>query len=112
MHKTVPFTVTGVNDTDPLIERNMRSNNGETKSYICLFTCAAKRALHPGVVSDLTERSFLQNVRRFASRNSLPNRMVSDNALTFTASTGELNEGTIPTTMPLVASGSDLLSLP
>ena len=41
---------------------------------------------------DLTERSFLQAFRRFAGRKSLPSRMVSDNASTFTASPDELKE--------------------
>jgi transposase InsO family protein len=89
MQQTIPFSVTGVDYTGPLY---VRSNNGERKGYICLFTCAATRALHLEVTPDLTERSFLQAFRRFASRKSLPNRMVSDNASTFTASAEELKE--------------------
>ena len=89
MQQTVPSSVTGVDYTGPLY---VRSNNGEIKNYICLFTCATTRALHLEVVADLTERSFLQAFRRFASRKSLPNRMVSDNASTFTASADELKE--------------------
>ena len=72
MQQTVPFSITGVDYTGPLY---VRSNNGEIKT-----------------VSDLTEISFLQVFRRFASRKSLPNRMVSDNASTFTASADELKE--------------------
>ena len=87
MQQPIPFSVTGVDYTGPLY---VRSNNGERKGYICLFTCAATRALHLEVTPDLTERSFLQAFRRFASRKSLPNRMVSDNASTFTASAEEL----------------------
>ena len=89
VQQTVPFSVTRVDYTGPLY---VRSNNGESKSYICLFTCAVTRALHLEVVPDLTERSFLQAFRRFAGHKSLPSRIVSDNASTFTASADELKE--------------------
>lgn len=87
--QTAPFSVTRVDYTGPLY---VRSNNGESKSYICLFTCAVTRALNLEVVPDLTENSFLQAFRRFASRKSLPSRMVSDNASTFTAGANELEQ--------------------
>jgi hypothetical protein len=114
MQQTVSFSVTGVDYTGPLY---VRSNNGEIKNYICLFVCATTRAIHLEVVSDLSEISFLQAFRWFASRKSLPNRMVSDNASTFTASADEPKELFQSPRYPkellgLVASGSDLLDLP
>ena len=89
MQQTIPFSVTGVDYTGPLY---VKSEKGEKKSYICLFTCAATGALHLDVTPDLTERCFLQAFRRFSRRKSLPSRMVSDNASTFTASAEELKE--------------------
>ena len=55
-----------------------------------MFTCAVTRAIHLEVVTDLTERSFLQAFRRFASRKSLPRLVLSDNASTFVVGAEEL----------------------
>ena len=89
VQETAPFAVTGVDFTGPLY---VRSENSETKCYICLFTCAVTRAVHLEVVSDLTERSFLQAFRRFASHKSLPYNMISDNASTYLAAADELKQ--------------------
>ena len=89
VQEAIPFSVTGVDFTGPLY---VRSENGTTKSYICLFTCAVTRAVHLEVVSDLSEQSFLQAFRRFSSRRSLPHHMISDNASTFLASSETLND--------------------
>ena len=62
VQETAPFAVTGEDFTGPLY---VRSEGNETKCYICLFTCAVTRAVHLKVVSDLTEKSFLQAFRRF-----------------------------------------------
>ena len=70
----------------------MRSDSGETKCYVCLFTCAVTRAVHLEVISDLTERSFLQAFRRFTSRKSLPYHMLSDNASTYFSAAKELGQ--------------------
>ena len=89
VQEATPFSVTGVDFTGPLY---VRSENGVTKSYICLFTCAVTRAVHLEVVSDLSEKSFLQAFRRFSSRRSLLHHMISDNASTYLASAETLNE--------------------
>ncbi|XP_053391599.1 uncharacterized protein LOC128554344 [Mercenaria mercenaria] len=76
-----PFTVTGVDFTGAIQTKN---NTGTTsKAYICLFMCAATRAIHLEVVTDLSESTFMQALRRFVSRKSLPKVMVSDNATTY-----------------------------
>ena len=74
---------------DPL---HVRSKGNATKCYIYLFTCAVTRAVHLEVVSDLTEKSFLQASRRFTSRKSLPYHMISDNASTYLAAADELKQ--------------------
>ena len=58
--------------------------------YICLFTCATSRAIHLETVTDLTVDTFLLAFRRFASRRSLPQIVVSDNATTYQAAADEL----------------------
>ena len=82
-----PFTVTGIDFTGALYTR---TPNGESKVYVCLFTCASTRAVHLEVVTDLSEETFLQAFRRFSSRKSLPRLVVSDNASTFMAAADEL----------------------
>ena len=61
-----------------------------SKVYVCLFTCAATRAIHLEIVNDLTEKTFLQAFRRFVSRKSVPKIVMSDNATTFVAASNSL----------------------
>ena len=82
-----PFTVIGVDFTGALY---VKEGEEERKVYICLFTCAATRAVHLEVVSDLTVETFLLAFRRFSSRKSLPHTMISDNASTFLAAAKDL----------------------
>ena len=82
-----PFTVTGVNFTGALY---VKTGGQERKVYICLFTCAATRAVHLEVVNDLTVDTFLLAFRRFFSRKSLPRKMISDNASTYLAAAEDL----------------------
>ena len=89
MQQTQPFEVTGVDYTGALYVRNAGI---ETKVYICLFTCATTRAIHLEVVEDLTVETFLLAFRRFASRKSLPRKLISDNASTFVSANNELKE--------------------
>ena len=84
-----PFTVTGVDFTGALY---VKAEEEEKKVYICLFTCAATRAVHLEVVGDLTVETFLLAFRRFASRKSLPRRMISDNASTYLAAAEDLQK--------------------
>ena len=82
-----PFTITGVDFTGALY---VQEHNQELKVYICLFTCATSRAIHLEVVDDLSVDMFLLSFRRFASRRSLPNIMVYDNAYTYQSVSEEL----------------------
>jgi hypothetical protein len=84
-----PFAVTGVDFGGPLY---VRTQLGEAKTYICLFTCAITRSVHLEIVTDLSEEKFLLAFRRFASRKSLPLTMISDNASTYIASAETLKE--------------------
>ena len=82
IQETEPFNVTGVDFTGALY---IREKGGESKAYICLFTCAITRAVHLEIVTDLT-------VEKFSSHKSLPGLMISDNASTYLAAPNELNE--------------------
>ena len=82
-----PFTITGVDFTGALY---VRHNSGEDKVYICLFTCATTRAVHLEIVTDLSTDTFLLAFRRFVSRKSLPQIVISDNASTYLSAAEEL----------------------
>ena len=97
LREAPPFTVTGVDFTGAF---NVRNNDGQTsKVYVCLFTCANTRAVHLEVVTDLTENTFLLAFRRFASRKSLPEVMISDNASTYIAAAKQIEELTRSSTL-------------
>lgn len=85
-----PFTVSGVDFTGALFV--LMPNRSEGKAYICLFTCAATRAVHLEVVTDLTTKTFLHSFRRFAARRSLPSLMLSDNASTYLSAAEEIRK--------------------
>ncbi|XP_076089954.1 uncharacterized protein LOC143061985 [Mytilus galloprovincialis] len=85
-----PFTITGVDFTGALYIRD--THDIEHKVFICLFTCASTRAVHLEVVPDLSEKSFLQAFRRFASRKSRPHTLISDNASTYLAASETLKK--------------------
>ena len=86
-----PFNVTGVDFTGAMYVKN-EGNPSESKVYICLFTCASTRAVHLEVVTDLSEKTFLQAFRRFAARRSLPRLIMSDNASTYMSASKELEK--------------------
>ena len=89
MHDVVPFTVTGIDFTGALY---VQMNGVESKVYICFFTCATTKAVHLEIVTDLTAETFLLALRRFASRKSLPQIIVSDNGSTYLLAAEELKE--------------------
>jgi len=51
VQETPPFAATGVDFTGPLY---VKSDNGEIKAYICLFTCPVTKAIHLEVVTSQT----------------------------------------------------------
>jgi hypothetical protein len=82
VRESPPFAKVGVDFAGPLYARE----GGEmVKVYIALFTCCVTRAVHLDLVRNLSLSSFLNCLRRFASRRGTPTLIVSDNAKTFKA---------------------------
>ena len=79
-----PFSYTGVDFAGPLHVKE-RGNNGTSKVWICLYTCCVVRAVHLDIIPNLTTSAFLRSFKRFTARRGLPQRLISDNAKTFTA---------------------------
>ena len=61
-------------------------NDDDKKGYILLFTCAASRAVHLELVSNLSAQAFVNGLRRFIARRGAPHLIISDKAKTFQAS--------------------------
>ncbi|XP_063415855.1 uncharacterized protein LOC134697506 [Mytilus trossulus] len=88
LQEAPPFTVTGIDFTAAL---QVKENDGTLKKvYICLFTCASTKAVHLEIIPTMNEESFLLGFRRFTSRKSLPQIVMSDNALSFISASQEV----------------------
>ena len=75
------FAVTGVDFDGPLY---VKTQLGEAKTYISLFTCAITRSVHLEIVTHLSEEKFLLPFSCFTS--FYPLTMISNNASTYTSS--------------------------
>lgn len=88
---SAPFLVTGVDYAGPFLIRDRKGRGSKTeKCYISLFVCLSTKAIHLEVVSSLTTDSFLQALRRFASRRGKPSKILSDNGTNFVGAKREL----------------------
>jgi hypothetical protein len=70
----------------------VKVGNTLKKGYIALFTCATARAVHLELCLDLSTDKFLLALQRFTAKRGLPNKIYTDNALTFHAANRELME--------------------
>ncbi|XP_006814449.1 uncharacterized protein LOC102809591 [Saccoglossus kowalevskii] len=91
VQRSEPFSSIGIDYTGHLFVKDP-INQAIVKVYICLFTCTITRAIHLELVRDLTTESFLLALRRFTSRRSTPNLIISDNASTFVSASHQLKE--------------------
>ena len=89
-----PFANTGLDFLGPLYitERNATEGTSSSKVYVCLFTCAATRAVHLELTRSLSTQAFLLSFRRFVSRRGLPSVLISDNATTFKSASKEVEQ--------------------
>ena len=85
---TAPFNVVGIDHAGPLYT----SDNGKSKFYVLLFTCAVVRAVHLELVGSLTAQDTILAFRRFVARRGTPEIVYSDNSKTFQALSRHLAE--------------------
>ena len=78
-----PFTHTGIDLAGPLYTSEKGANEKDSKTYVCLFTCASTGAVHPELTKRLSSEAFMLAFRRSTSRRGLPLALLSDNARTF-----------------------------
>ncbi|XP_071055017.1 uncharacterized protein [Onthophagus taurus] len=87
------FTTAGVDYAGPFFVTARRHRGAKTfKAYICLFVCAATKAIHLELVSDLTAEAFLAALRRFVARRGTCIRLFSDQGTNFVGAYRQLNE--------------------
>lgn len=79
-----PFQTTGVDFAGPLFVRPSGASDGvSNKTWLCLYTCCATRAVHLDLVNDMTTATFIRSFKRFTARRGVPSRVISDNGRTF-----------------------------
>ena len=89
-----PFSHTGVDFAGPLYinDANAQSEDKQDKVYVCLFTCAATRAVHLELTRDIGVETFILALCRFPGRRGLPATIISDNAKTFKSSSKQITK--------------------
>ena len=75
-----PFSRVGLDYLGPL---HIKTENGSSKVWICLFTCLVTRAIHLELVCDMSTDEFLMCFKRFISIRGTPSEIISDNAMQF-----------------------------
>ena len=78
-----PFQHVGVDFTGAIKVKDELGNLH--KYYVCLFTCAATRAVHLELINSLSAEAFILCFRRFVARCSMPDKLFSDNGTNFVA---------------------------
>ncbi|XP_003382035.1 putative integrase core domain protein, partial [Trichinella spiralis] len=82
-----PFERIGIDIAGPVY---IKMRNNHVKTYICLFTCMVRRAIHLELVTSMTTKQFLNAFHRFAARRGYPVLVQSDNFKTFKQADQEL----------------------
>ena len=59
------------------------SVQGNSKVWICLYTCCVVRAVHLDLVPDMTAEAFIRSFKCFTARKGFPQQLISDNGKTF-----------------------------
>ena len=86
-----PFERSGVDYAGPFqIKYGQVRKPTIIKTYICLFVCLTVKAVHLGLVSDLTTEAFIAALCRFIARRGCPARIWSDHGSNFVGARTEL----------------------
>ena len=70
--KSSPFTFTGLDYLGPLY---IKENGRIQKTWVCLFTCLAVRAVHLELARNMSAEQFLLCLRRFIARRGQPTKI-------------------------------------
>ena len=76
-----PYQHTGIDFTGAI---NVKFGDTVSKMYLLIFTCLNIRSIHVEIVSSMATESFLLAFVKFCNLHNIPDKIYSDNALTFT----------------------------
>ncbi|GFU08304.1 integrase catalytic domain-containing protein [Trichonephila clavipes] len=87
------FQRTGIDFAGPFLIRSSKGRGSQnTKVYICVFVCLAKKAVHLEVVSDLTSKAFLACLKRFVARRVKPSEIFCGKGTNFHGASRDLRK--------------------
>ncbi|XP_055947158.1 uncharacterized protein LOC129980799 [Argiope bruennichi] len=86
LREAAVFEICGIDFAGPVILK------GNTKSWICLFTCAVYRAVHLELFESMSTESFLLALRRFISRRRRSKIIYCDNGTNFVGASNALRD--------------------
>ena len=78
--KSSPFSFVGLDYLGPLY---IKESGKIQKTWVCLFTCLAVRAVHSELARNMSAEQFLLCLRKFIARRGQPTKIVCDNASQF-----------------------------
>ena len=87
--KSSPFTFTGLDYLGPLY---IKENGRIHKTWVCLFTCLAVRAVHLKLTRNMSSEQFLLCLSRFIARRGQPTKILCDNASQFNLAKSTLDK--------------------
>ena len=71
VNEAMPFAYCGVDLAGPLYFKE-DNESGNSKAWICLYTCCVTRAVHLELVPDMTALTFIHSCKRFCARRGVP----------------------------------------
>ncbi|XP_055932853.1 uncharacterized protein LOC129962878 [Argiope bruennichi] len=86
LREAAVFEICGIDFAGPVILK------GNTKSWICLFTCAVYRAVHLELVESMSTESFLLALRRFISHRGRSKIIHCNNGTNFVGASNALRD--------------------
>ena len=87
--KSSPFALVVLDYLGPLYTRE---SGKIQKTWVCLFTCLAVRAVHLELARNVSAEQFLLCLRRFIARRGQPTKIVCDNASQFNLAKSNLDK--------------------
>lgn len=89
VHQSFPFGIRGPDYAGPFL---LRERYGRGKCLSCLFIGLTTKALHLGIVTDLTSQAFIALFKRFIARRGKPEYVYSDNGTAYVGANNELSK--------------------
>ena len=85
------FETVAVDAAGPWLTTQGRGKS-QTKRWLLIFRCSLIGAVHLEILYDMSERSFLKALQRFAARHRKPKRIVCDQGTNFKGAQNALSE--------------------